>query len=176
MTSKVLAQYPWPENADQYTGAYLAGAVFTDSGYVFGIGGCANLKLRQDFAKYAPVYAYEFGHRAGPGLTREHGAYEWGAGHAAERLAHEKCSEVRTDSPQLRQRADHPFRFIRGRVLLENRVALQLYALDQLQDEIEFDRADVRSAPSLLEEWDRRSAGVRSSVARGDRAAKPCIP
>ena len=27
----------------------------------------ANLKLTRDFAKYAPVYAYEFGHRAGPG-------------------------------------------------------------------------------------------------------------
>ena len=65
-------------------GAYLAGAVITDSGQDAGIGGCANLKLTQDFAKYAPVYAYEFGHRAGPGLTREHGAYEWGAGHAAE--------------------------------------------------------------------------------------------
>jgi carboxylesterase type B len=38
----------------------------------------------QDFAKYAPVYAYEFGHRTGPGLTREYGPYEWGAGHAAE--------------------------------------------------------------------------------------------
>jgi para-nitrobenzyl esterase len=81
---KVLAQYPWPKNTDQYTGAYLAGAVFTDSGFAFGIGGCPTLKLMQDLAKYAPVYAYEFGHRTGPGLTREHGAYEWGAGHAAE--------------------------------------------------------------------------------------------
>jgi carboxylesterase type B len=58
--------------------------VITDSGQDAGIGGCANLQLTQDLAKYAPVYAYEFGHRAGPGLTREHGAYEWGAGHAAE--------------------------------------------------------------------------------------------
>jgi para-nitrobenzyl esterase len=31
-----------------------------------------------------PVYAYEFGHRTGPGNTREHGAYEWGAAHSAE--------------------------------------------------------------------------------------------
>jgi para-nitrobenzyl esterase len=81
---KILAQYPWPKDADQYTGTYLSGAAWTDSGYVFGIGGCANLKLTQDLAKYTPVYAYEFGHRTGPGLTREHGAYEWGAGHAAE--------------------------------------------------------------------------------------------
>jgi len=81
---KVLAQYPWPKNADQYTGAYVAGAVATDSGWALGIGGCPALKLTQDLAKYTPVYAYEFGHRTGPGLTREHGAYEWGAGHAAE--------------------------------------------------------------------------------------------
>jgi para-nitrobenzyl esterase len=82
--NKILAQYPWPKDADEYTGAYLAGAIITDSGQDAGIGGCANLKLTQDFAKYSPIYAYEFGHRAGPGLTREHGAYEWGAGHAAE--------------------------------------------------------------------------------------------
>jgi para-nitrobenzyl esterase len=81
---KVLGQYPWPKNADQYTGAYLAGAVATDSGWAFGIGGCPALKLTQDLSKYMPVYAYEFGHRRGPGLTREHGAYEWGASHAAE--------------------------------------------------------------------------------------------
>jgi para-nitrobenzyl esterase len=82
---KVLAQYPWPKDADKYTGAYLAAAVVnSDSGHLAGIGGCASLKLTQDFAKNAPVYAYEFGHRTGPGLTREHGAYEWGAGHAAE--------------------------------------------------------------------------------------------
>jgi para-nitrobenzyl esterase len=82
--SKILAEYPWPKDGDEYTGAYLAGAVITDSGQDAGIGGCANLKLTQDFAKYTPVYAYEFNHRTGPGLTREHGAYEWGAGHAAE--------------------------------------------------------------------------------------------
>ncbi len=81
---KVLAEYPWPKDADKYAGAYLAGAVVTDSGHIAGIGGCATLKLIQDFAKYAPVYAYEFGNRTGPGLTREYDAYEWGAGHAAE--------------------------------------------------------------------------------------------
>ena len=81
---KVLAQYPWPNNADAYTGAYLSGAIFTDAGLAVGIGGCPSFELAQDLSKYAPVYAYEFGHRTGPGLTREHGAYQWGAGHAAE--------------------------------------------------------------------------------------------
>jgi hypothetical protein len=35
-------------------------------------------------------------------------------------LTHQKCGEVRTDRPQVRQRADHPFRFICWRVFLEN--------------------------------------------------------
>ncbi len=81
---KVLAEYPWPKSADTYTGAYLSGAIFTDAGLAVGIGGCPNFELTQDLSKYAPVFAYEFGHRTGPGLTREHGAYQWGAGHAAE--------------------------------------------------------------------------------------------
>jgi para-nitrobenzyl esterase len=81
---KVLGGYPWPKNADAYTGAYLSGAIFTDAGLAAGIGGCSNFELTQDLSRYAPVYAFEFGHRTGPGLTREHGAYQWGAGHAAE--------------------------------------------------------------------------------------------
>ncbi|RBP11973.1 para-nitrobenzyl esterase [Roseiarcus fermentans] len=81
---RVLAQYPWPRDADPYAGAYLSGGIATDAGLIAGIGGCSSLKLIQEVAKYAPVYAYEFGHRSGPGLTRTHGAYEWGAGHAAE--------------------------------------------------------------------------------------------
>jgi para-nitrobenzyl esterase len=81
---KVLAEYPWPKDANEYTGAYLAGAVATDSGFISGIGGCAELKLTQELAKYAPVYGFQFGNRTGPGLTRQHGAYQWGAGHAAE--------------------------------------------------------------------------------------------
>jgi len=52
-------------------------------------------------------------------------------------LAHQKRSHVRTDRPQLRQRADHPFRFIRRRVILEDRVAIRLHLFDQLNDQIE---------------------------------------
>ncbi len=38
-------------------------------------------------------------------------------------------------------------------------------------------RRSIRAfAFSHLEEWDRRPAGARNSIARGDRAAKPCIP
>ena len=79
----VLARYPWPAGADQFTAAYLAGAVFTDAGLAAGIGGCTNRDLTRVLAGYTPTYAYEFGHRTGPGLTPIPG-YVWGAGHAAE--------------------------------------------------------------------------------------------
>lgn len=79
----VLAQYPWPEDADEYTGAELSGDVTTDSGLVVGIGGCPTRALTQDFARSTRTFAYEFAHRTGPGLV-DRGGYEWGAGHAAE--------------------------------------------------------------------------------------------
>ena len=81
---KVLGQYPWPQDANKFTGAYLSGAVITDAGLAGGIGGCSNLKLTRDFARHTTTYAFEFAHRKGPGLTPALGDYEWGAGHAAE--------------------------------------------------------------------------------------------
>ena len=80
---RVLAHYPWPAGADTFTAAYLVGAIFTDSGMLAGIGGCAALQLDRTFARYVPTYAYEFDARHGPGLTPIPG-YVWGAGHAAE--------------------------------------------------------------------------------------------
>ena len=80
----VLARYPWPKNANRFTGAYLSGAILTDSGQVAGIGGCVNRELIRDFALHTPTWAYEFAHRRGPGLTPEPAGYHWGAGHAAE--------------------------------------------------------------------------------------------
>src|SRR5439155_8125927 len=41
----VLALYPWPSTADAFTPAYLVGAIFTDSGFVAGIGGCGDRGL-----------------------------------------------------------------------------------------------------------------------------------
>jgi para-nitrobenzyl esterase len=79
----VLAQYPWPANADQFTAAYLGSAVVTDAGIFAGIGGCATRELTRTFARWTRTYAYEFAHREGPGLTPIPG-YVWGAGHAAE--------------------------------------------------------------------------------------------
>lgn len=79
----VLAHYPWPAKSDKFTAAYLAGAVFTDSGVLTGIGGCGALSLDETLARYTQIYAYEFDARHGPGLVPIPG-YVWGAGHAAE--------------------------------------------------------------------------------------------
>jgi carboxylesterase type B len=83
LADAILAHYPWPANADEFTAAYLIGAIFTDSGYAAGIGGCANRSLTTDFAKWTRTWSYEFAHRTGPGLTPIPG-YVWGAGYAAE--------------------------------------------------------------------------------------------
>ena len=79
----VLSRYPWPADADEFTAAYLAGAIVTDAGLASGIGGCPNLALTRDLARHVPTWAYEFAARTGPGLQPTPG-YEWGAGHAAE--------------------------------------------------------------------------------------------
>ncbi|MFG1959478.1 carboxylesterase/lipase family protein [Nonomuraea sp. NPDC049028] len=80
----ILRRYPWPATPDRFTGAYLAAAIFTDSGFIAGLGGCPTLKFIKDLSAYTRVFAYRFDHRTGPGLTPEPVGYEWGAGHAAE--------------------------------------------------------------------------------------------
>ena len=87
----VIAQYPWPANADQFTAAYLTGAILTDAGIIgpatppieAGIGGCGTQALIKDIARYTRVYAYEWAPRAGPGILQTPG-YANGAGHASE--------------------------------------------------------------------------------------------
>jgi carboxylesterase type B len=81
---QALVLYPWPSEADEFTGDYLSAAIITDSGQIYGIGGCPNLQLTRDLAAQVPTYAYEFAHREGPGPMAGYGAYVWGAAHAAE--------------------------------------------------------------------------------------------
>ncbi|RKS75652.1 para-nitrobenzyl esterase [Motilibacter peucedani] len=76
----VYAHYPWPAQSDQFTYAYLLGALLTDNGF---IGGCVQSDFVHTLAKYTRTYAYEFDNRTGPGLQQFPG-YVWGAGHAAE--------------------------------------------------------------------------------------------
>jgi para-nitrobenzyl esterase len=80
---RVNAHYPWPAHADQFTGAYLTGAILTDGG-LFGWGGCATRDLAGAFAGSTDVWVYQFDHRTGPGLSPDPAGYVWGAGHAAE--------------------------------------------------------------------------------------------
>ncbi len=80
----VLARYPWPAASDEFTGAYLSGAILTDAGLVVGIGGCPNRELIHDFAAHTRTFAFEFAARTGPGLMPTPVGYQWGAGHAAE--------------------------------------------------------------------------------------------
>jgi carboxylesterase type B len=79
----VLARYRWPAAPTRFTAAYLIGAIETDAGLIAGIGGCTNRALTRTLARWTRVYAYQFDHRTGPGLTQIPG-YVWGAGHAAE--------------------------------------------------------------------------------------------
>jgi carboxylesterase type B len=78
----VEARYPWPADADEFTGAYLTGAILTDG--LLGLGGCQQRHLANDFAQEITTYMYEFAHRTGPGIRPDPVGYVWGAGHAAE--------------------------------------------------------------------------------------------
>jgi para-nitrobenzyl esterase len=84
LADAVLARYPWPAHADQLTGAYLSGAVLTDSGAGTDIGGCPARRLAHDLARRTPTFVYRFDHRTGPGFTTGPPGYVWGAGHFAE--------------------------------------------------------------------------------------------
>jgi carboxylesterase type B len=82
--SRVLALYPFSSFPSPYTAAYAVGAVWTDSGFLAGIGGCAAQSQEQVFRKYTPVFAYQFDDRHAPGLNDSLPGYMWGAGHAME--------------------------------------------------------------------------------------------
>jgi para-nitrobenzyl esterase len=77
--------YPWSSFPRPYRTAYATAAVFTDSGFITGIGGCPEQTLAQQFAARAPAYFYEFDDRHAPPLSNSGPpGYQWGAGHAME--------------------------------------------------------------------------------------------
>jgi carboxylesterase type B len=82
--SRVLALYPFSAFPSPYTAAYAIGAVWTDSGFLAGIGGCAAQNQEQVFRKYTLTFAYQFDDRHAPGLNDNLPGYMWGAGHAME--------------------------------------------------------------------------------------------
>ena len=88
--SAVIAKYPWPANADQFTPAYLTGAILTDAGIIgpasppieAGIGGCGTAGADQGHrAPYQGLClrmgsARRPGHRAEPRLCERSWARE----------------------------------------------------------------------------------------------------
>jgi carboxylesterase type B len=82
--AKVLAEYPWSSFPSPYTTAYALGAVWTDSAFFAGIGGCGTQNLAGQFAKRTPTFVYQFDDLHAPGLNTKFPGYQWGAGHAME--------------------------------------------------------------------------------------------
>ena len=81
----ILKVYPWRSFPRPYRTAYAVAAVFTDSGFVTGIGGCPEQNLAGQFASRAPAYFYQFDDRHAPPLSNSGPpGYQWGAGHAME--------------------------------------------------------------------------------------------
>jgi carboxylesterase type B len=80
----VLAQYPYDAFPSPYTSAYAVGAIWTDSGAIAGIGGCATRDTAGTLAQNTRTYMYEFADRNAPALNNHHPGYMWGAGHAME--------------------------------------------------------------------------------------------
>jgi para-nitrobenzyl esterase len=82
--SRVLAQYPWSSFSSPYTTAYALGAVWTDSAFFAGIGGCGTQQLASQFAQRTRTFFYQFDDLQAPGLNDKFPGYQWGAGHAME--------------------------------------------------------------------------------------------
>jgi para-nitrobenzyl esterase len=80
----VLQRYPWSGYASPYTAAYAIGAIWTDSGFITGIGGCPEQNLAAQFASTTKTFFFQFDDRHAPGLNMDLPGYQWGAGHAME--------------------------------------------------------------------------------------------
>ncbi len=85
LARQVLARYPLSAYPSPYAAAYAVGAIWTDSGFVAGIGGCPEQNLARQLVRTGvPVYFYQFDDRHAPGLNNDLPGYQWGAGHAME--------------------------------------------------------------------------------------------
>jgi carboxylesterase type B len=80
----ILARYPWNSYPSPYTAAYMIGDIWTDSGFLTGIGGCPTQNLAGQFASTTRTYFYQFDDVHAPGLNNNNPGYQWGAGHAME--------------------------------------------------------------------------------------------
>src|SRR3954447_18568245 len=81
---RILARYPFTAYPAPYTAAYAIGDLWTDSGSIGGIGGCATLALTRSFAHTTRTYGYQFEDLRAPHLNLNLPGFRWGAGHAME--------------------------------------------------------------------------------------------
>lgn len=96
---EIAARYPWPDDADEFTAAYLLGAVLTDAstdpplpgpGAVFttgaaaGFGACGTRSFAAALGEQTDVYAYEFAPPRDAPAWGDPPGYESGAGHATD--------------------------------------------------------------------------------------------
>ena len=58
----------------------MIGDIWTDSGFLTGIGGCPTQNLAAQFASTTRTYFYQFDDLHAPGLNNDHPGYQWGAG------------------------------------------------------------------------------------------------
>jgi len=81
----VLSVYSWPENADRYTGTYLAAEVMmANRSPEGGLSACKTNQITDRLQQQgSQVWAYEFAPANGPGWFEIPG-YVWGTGHAVE--------------------------------------------------------------------------------------------
>jgi para-nitrobenzyl esterase len=84
LAPRILARYPWSSYPSPYTAAYAIGDIWTDSGFLTGIGGCPTQNQATRFAATTPTYFYQFDDLHAPGLNNDAPGYQWGAGHAME--------------------------------------------------------------------------------------------
>lgn len=84
MAPAVLQRYPWNSYPSPYTAAYAIGAIFTDSGYIYGIGGCAEQHLATEFAAGTPTYFYQFDDESAPAQNQYLPGFVWGSAHTQE--------------------------------------------------------------------------------------------
>ena len=80
----ILARYPWRSYPSPYTTAYALAAVFTDSGYFYGIGGCTEQNLAARFAATTPTFFYQFDDENAPAENDQLPGFQWGAEHTEE--------------------------------------------------------------------------------------------
>jgi len=77
---QILARYPWSSYPSPYTAAYMIGDIWTDSGFLAGIGGCPEQNLAGQFASTTRAYFYQFDDLQAPGLNNDHPGYQWALG------------------------------------------------------------------------------------------------